>query len=189
MSLCGESRSERKLPRPVRPICMSRFLLERTMRLSGMVYLELIKCRKYFLGSLSLAWCNLEPVLPLWDCSLLTESELRWVLGNNRVYGVEHSSLGSLCSVWMNLELCGNIRFTLRTAIRGEAGVKQCLCSWVHYLYSDLIHKGHRLDGTCGFLGTPGFWESLGFQLLGSLYVHCVVLVQLLRFKVLSNCA
>lgn len=35
------------------------------MRLSGAVYLELIKQQKYFLGSLSLAWCNLGPILLL----------------------------------------------------------------------------------------------------------------------------
>lgn len=51
----------------------------------------------------------------------------------------------------------------------------------------DLIHKGHHLDSTCRFLGTPVFWEALGFQLTGSLYECCVILVQLLRFKVLSE--
>lgn len=194
MSLRGESRSERKVSRPVWPICASHFLLERKMRWSGMVYLELIKWQKYFLGSLSLAWCNLGPIVLLWDCSLLTESEFEWFTGKDHIYVVlnvvhwVHSALSGwtwnyvaiYCSHW------GQV--VLLAAILREAGVKQCSCSWVHYLYSDLIHKGHCLDSTCRFLRTPVFGEALGFQLPGSPYLCCFILVQLLRFKVLSNC-
>lgn len=134
MSLHGESRSERKVSRPVWPICPPCFL-QRKMSLSG-----IHKATEMF------SW--------LFEFSLLQFQGL-FCSFRTAVGSLKPSSGGPLgitrfkwcwarCSgftpLWMNLHLPGSILFTLRArpavSSNPQGSVKRCLCSWIHYLYS-----------------------------------------------------
>lgn len=129
MSLHGESRSERKVSRPVWPICPLCFLLERKVSLS-----EIYKATEMF------SWLFEFSLLQFRAC--FTPLGLPWAhwsrvqVGHGEwpgLCGVEHGFLGSLHSLWMNLDLPGSIVFTLRArhAVNSNPQGSQCQAVFV----------------------------------------------------------
>lgn len=124
MSLHRESRSDRKVSRPVWPICPPRFLLKRKVSLSGIHKATEMFSWLFEFGLLQFRAC-LTLLGLLWAHWSQFQVSKQEELG---LYGVEQGFLGSLHSLWMDLDLPGNILLTLRArhAVSSNPQGSQC---------------------------------------------------------------
>lgn len=169
MSLRGESRSERKVSRPVWPICPLCFLLKRKVSLSGIHKVTEMFSWLFEFSLLQFRAC-FTPLGLLWA----HWSEFRWAIGNNPVCVVLSKVFWLLSTLCMNLDLPGNELFTprARPAVSSNPQESQCQAVFVFlgalFILQTLSTKVITWIALVSSLGHQPSGKLLAFSSLGA---------------------